>query len=72
VESKHQRFGSEHHTFLSKRFDRTKDQTRIHFASAMTLLQRRDGDDASYLDLVELILQQGARPARDRSPQRRR
>jgi serine/threonine-protein kinase HipA len=65
AESKHQRFGSEHHTFLSKRFDRTGDQARIHFASAMTMLQRRDGDEASYLDLVELILRQGSQPARD-------
>ncbi len=40
-------FVSKHHTFLSKRFDRTPDGGRLHFASAMTLLQRSDGDDAS-------------------------
>lgn len=39
--------------------------SRIHFASAMTLLQRRDGEGGSYLDLVELIAQRGAQPARD-------
>jgi serine/threonine-protein kinase HipA len=60
------RFGSRHHTFLSKRFDRTSDAQRIHFASAMTLLERSDGEDgASYLDLVQVIVQRGAHPARD-------
>jgi serine/threonine-protein kinase HipA len=61
-----QRFGSKHHTFLSKRFDRTDDGQRLHFASAMTLLQRSDGDAAaSYLHLAEILIQQGAEPARD-------
>ena len=50
---------SPYHTYLSQRFDRTADNKRIHFASAMTLLQRTDGDDAdsgvSYLDLVGFI-----------------
>ncbi|HEY5592253.1 MAG TPA: type II toxin-antitoxin system HipA family toxin [Paludibacter sp.] len=48
-----------YHTYLSQRFDRTEDNKRIHYASAMTLLQRTDGDDAesgaSYLDLVTFI-----------------
>lgn len=51
--------GSSYHTYLSQRFDRTKDNKRIHYASAMTLLQKTDGDDAdsgvSYLDLVAFI-----------------
>ncbi len=51
--------GSPYHTFLSQRFDRTADGKRIHYASAMTLLQHTDGDDAdsgaSYLELVEFI-----------------
>jgi serine/threonine-protein kinase HipA len=60
------RFGSNHHTFLSKRFDRTDDGQRLHFASAMTLLQRSDGDAAAgYLNLAEILIQQGAEPARD-------
>lgn len=67
--AKVQKFNSEHHTFLSKRFDRTGHGERIHFASAMTLLQRADGDDASqgasYLELAEFIMQYGAEPARD-------
>lgn len=53
------KFNSDYHTYLSKRFDRTEDGKRIHYSSAMTLLNRSDGDDASegcsYLDLVELI-----------------
>jgi serine/threonine-protein kinase HipA len=53
------RFASPYHTYLTQRFDRTSENKRIHFASAMTLLQRKDGDDAdsgvSYLDLVGLI-----------------
>lgn len=65
AESKLQRFHSKHHTFLSRRFDRSDDGGRIHFASAMTLLQRGDGEGGSYLELVELIAQRGAHPARD-------
>lgn len=53
------KLASNYHTYLSQRFDRTSDNKRIHFASAMTLLQRTDGDDAdsgvSYVDLVGFI-----------------
>ena len=53
------KLASAYHTYLSQRFDRTNDNKRIHFASAMTLLQRTDGDDAdngvSYVDLVGFI-----------------
>jgi len=62
-------FNSPHHTFLSKRFDRADSGARIHFASAMTLLQRTDGDDASkgvsYLELVAFILREGAHVDKD-------
>jgi len=55
-------FSGNHHTFLSKRFDRKKEQ-RIHFASAMTLLGYKDGEDhttgVSYLALVGFIQQFG-------------
>lgn len=68
-EAKAAKFYSQHHTFLSKRFDRTNLGERIHFASAMTLLQRSDGDDASngasYLELAEFIMQQGGEPTQD-------
>ena len=53
------KFSSKHHTFLSKRFDRSISGKRIHFASAMTLLGYTDGADAnegvSYLELAEWI-----------------
>lgn len=56
-----QKFTGKHHTFLSKRFDRTADGRRIHFASAMTLLGQRDGadyiDGVGYLDLAGFIVQ---------------
>lgn len=68
-EAKAQKFNSRHNTFISKRFDRTSRGRRIHFASAMTLLQREDGDDAtkgvSYLELANLIKHQGAQPNHD-------
>lgn len=58
------RFSSRHHTYLTKRFDRKVDGSRIHFVSAMTLLGRIDGDDAaegiSYLDMVDFISREGA------------
>jgi len=64
-----QKFNSRYNTFLSKRFDRTDSGERIHFSSAMTLLQRSDGDDASkgasYLELAEFIMRQGALPTQD-------
>ena len=60
-EARLQKFSGKHHTFLSKRFDRTDEQKRIHFASAMTLLGLQDGSDhgegIGYLDLVGFIMQ---------------
>jgi serine/threonine-protein kinase HipA len=62
--SKAQKFSSDYYTFLTKRFDRGKDEQRIHFASAMTMLGYTDGQDhtdgASYLELVEFIQKYGA------------
>lgn len=53
--------GGKYHALLSKRFDRTSDGRRKHFASAMTLLGLTDGCDAKtgngYLDIVDFILQ---------------
>jgi serine/threonine-protein kinase HipA len=58
-----QRYSGNRHTFLTKRFDRTTGNKRIHFASAMTLLGCKDGDDyhsgIGYLDIVGLIFQHG-------------
>lgn len=53
--------GEKYHTLLSRRFDRTSDGKRIHFASAMSLLGLNDGDNATsghgYLDIVDFIIQ---------------
>lgn len=69
AEARAQKFSSNHHSFLTKRFDRTADGSRIHFASAMTLLGYTDGNDfhdgASYLELVEFISTQGANVVND-------
>ncbi len=50
-----------YHTFLSRRFDRKDEAKRVHFASSMSLLGLKDGDNAqggySYLDMVDFILQ---------------
>ncbi len=58
-----------HHTFLSQRFDRTQQGTRLHFASAMTLLDRTDGsganDGVSYLELADLLMRLGSNPQAD-------
>jgi serine/threonine-protein kinase HipA len=63
-EARLQKFSGKHHTFLSKRFDRTDEQKRIHFASAMTLLGLEDGtndvEGVGYLDLVGFIMQYSA------------
>ncbi len=57
------KFNKRHHTFLTKRFDRTQAGERLHFASAMTLLGYNDGvgadDGVSYLELIEFIIQNG-------------
>ena len=58
------KFSSHHHTFLTRRFDRTIAGERIHYSSAMTMLGYIDGQDhndgASYLELVEFITTHGA------------
>ena len=51
--------GQRYNTMLSKRFDR-QGETRIHYASAMTLTGLKDGADANtgngYLDIVDVIV----------------
>lgn len=48
------------HALLSKRFDRTEDGKRIHFASAMAMTGLTDGNNYEtghgYLDIVDFIL----------------
>ena len=64
AESMAQKFSSDYYTFLTKRFDRTNTNKRIHFASAITMLGYQDGQDhtdgASYLELVDFIITHGA------------
>jgi len=52
-------------TFLVERFDRTAEGGRIAFVSAMTLTQRKDGEGASYLELVDLLQSRGANTLAD-------
>lgn len=60
AETKVIKTNDKHHTLLSRRFDRTEDGKRIHFASAMTLLGLNDGDNATtghgYIDIVDFII----------------
>lgn len=67
AEGRLQKF-NKYHTYLTKRFDRTGNNARIHFASAMTLLGHVDGEDAagaSYLELMEFISRHGAAVEKD-------
>ncbi len=61
-------FSSRFHTYLTRRFDRI-GHTRIHFASAMTLMGLTDGSGSgeaiSYLHLAECIIKNSAQPGRD-------
>ena len=64
-ESRIEKFGSHHHTFLTKRFDRT-GKSRRHFSSAMTQLGYYDGDyEASYLELAQFLTEHGANTKAD-------
>lgn len=59
-------FTPDGHTFISRRFDRTDRGGRLAFVSAMTLLQRTDGDsDVSYLELIDLLQSRGAQTRAD-------
>lgn len=59
-----QKFSSNYNTFFTKRFDRTEDGERIHYASAMTMLGYTDGTDfhdgVSYLEIAEFLTNNGA------------
>jgi serine/threonine-protein kinase HipA len=55
-----EQFKHRYRTFCSRRFDRTPGGRRF-FVSAMTLLERRDGEGGSYLEIAEFIQNHGAR-----------
>lgn len=58
-DSRLEKFGDGYRTFCVERFDRIRESRRM-FVSAMTLLERQDGESgASYIDLVELLSDQG-------------
>lgn len=61
--TKYSKYGS---TLFSKRFDRNKEK-RIHYISALTLLNAQDGESSnySYLDLVSLIKEYSSDPNLD-------
>lgn len=67
-EAKLEKFSKIGSTFLVKRFDRENDR-RIHFASAMTLLGKKDGagaaDGLGYLDIASIIRQNSINPKKD-------
>ena len=63
--SRIEKFGSHHHTFLTRRFDRTTE-SRLHFTSAMTQLGYYDGDyEASYLELAQFVTEHGSNSKED-------
>lgn len=67
-EAKLEKFSPLGSTFLIKRFDRLESK-RVHFASAMTLLGKKDGasaaDGSNYLDIAAFIKSYGAQPKKD-------
>jgi len=65
AESKLVRFNNDHHTFLTRRFDRTPE-SRLHFSSAMTQLGYYDGGyEASYLELAQFLTEKGVQSRED-------
>jgi len=68
AESKVEKVSGNHHTFFTKRFDRSEGE-RVHFASAMTMTGNNEDtirdNPASYLDLAEFIQFSGAENEED-------
>lgn len=64
-----QKLSGKNHTFFTKRFDRTPTGERIHFASAMTMLEYRDGagfgEGVSYLEIADFLTNHGASVTND-------
>lgn len=52
---------------LSRRFDR-RDEMRIPFLSALSIMGLRDGDRGSYPELVDVLTQHGAQAKQDACP----
>lgn len=48
------KLGSSYRTFCARRFDRVGQRRRL-YASAMTLVEKRESEEASYLDIAQAI-----------------
>jgi serine/threonine-protein kinase HipA len=57
---------SGHRTFACQRFDRLSGGRRRFFVSAMTMLDKNDGDGGSYLELAEFLSTRGSAAHRKR------
>lgn len=53
------------HVLLLERFDRTANNQRIGYMSAMTLLERRDGQGGDYIEIAEQIEDVGGQVKKD-------
>ena len=53
------KFGKDFHTFCAQRFDRAAGHRRF-YASAMTLLRKRESEGTSYIEMAEFIQRNGA------------
>lgn len=63
-EARLERFSASGSTYLCARFDRDGKE-RTQFVSALSLLGKKDGDEASFLDIASFIRSYGQSPARD-------
>lgn len=63
-EFKLERYSKRGSTLLTKRFDRSKNK-RIHYSSAMNLLGKRDGEEASYIEIADIITKCSGSPKED-------
>jgi serine/threonine-protein kinase HipA len=55
------KFTGKHHTYLTRRFDRTDTGKRIHFASAMTMFGLTDHNEGgSYLEFIDFLIKYGS------------
>lgn len=57
--------GSRYRTFACRRFDRLPNGKRRFFVSGMTLLNRGDGENSSYLELADFLSARGSPSGKD-------
>lgn len=53
------------HVLLLNRFDRAENGGRIGYTSVMTMLERRDGDHADYVDIADILAEVSAQAKAD-------